>query len=147
MSRLPFMPEAEERNEWFTPDDLFREIEHRYGPFDIDAAASEKNAKCDLFYDEQADGLSQPWEGVVWCNPPYKNIIDWVRKAFNECRCGRCKRAVLLLPAQTSTAWFHDYALKYGDLYWVRGKRKFGGAKGSAIMPSLVVVFYSECNK
>jgi len=31
MSILPFMPDKD-RDEWYTPDDLFSEIEHRYGP-------------------------------------------------------------------------------------------------------------------
>ena len=23
------------------------------------------------------DGLSQPWDGLVWCNPPYSAMKDW----------------------------------------------------------------------
>jgi len=76
-----------------------------------------------------------------WCNPPYTKLLDWVRKAHDETRLGHCEIAVLLLPAHTSTAWFHDYALPYAELYWIRGKRKFGGQRGTAIMPSVAVVF------
>ena len=46
-----------------------------------------------------------------------------------------------LLPAHTSTEWFHDYALPFAELYWVRGKRKFGASKDRALMPSVAVVF------
>ena len=120
---------------WSTPDDLF-------GPFDLDVAASAENTKCSAFYDIESDGLNQPWRGSVWCNPPYKDLIKWVSKAYNEVHgLRRCESACLLLPAQTSTAWFHDLALPYGMIHWIRGKRKFGGAKWNAFMPSVAVVF------
>ena len=138
------MPETNERDNWFTPDDLFRDIEARYGPFDIDVAASEKNAKCERFYTEGDNALEQPWLGVAFCNPPYKDLIKWVRKAWDEVRSGRCKRAVMLLPAQTSTAWFHDYALRYGHVWFIRGKRRFGGAKYNSMSASIVVVFWPQ---
>jgi phage N-6-adenine-methyltransferase len=144
VSTLPFMPKSDDRDNWFTPDDLFREIETRYGPFDIDVAASDKNAKCDRFYTADDDALTQHWDGAAFCNPPYRDLIRWVKKAHDEVRSGRCKRAVLLLPAQTSTAWFHDYALRYGHVWFIRGKRKFGNAKGTAMSASIVVVFWPQ---
>lgn len=128
--------------EWYTPSDLMSEISERYGPFTLDVAADASNAQCSQYYTAEQDGLRQPWHGRVWCNPPYRNLIKWVRKAFEETRRdGGPEIAVLLLPAHTSTAWFHDYALPHAELYWVRRKRRFGGVKHQAIMPSVVVVF------
>jgi site-specific DNA-methyltransferase (adenine-specific) len=126
---------------WFTPADLFNEIEEKYGPFDMDVAASSMNTKCAVYITEQQNALECDWRGSVWCNPPYVKLIEWVRKAYLEVKSGRCSRVTMLLPAQTSTNWFHDYALKYGELYWIRGKRKFGGRSDQSIMPSVVVVF------
>jgi len=47
----------------------------------LDVAASASNAKCKRFFDEQIDGLKQSWDNeVVWCNPPYKNVAQWIKK-------------------------------------------------------------------
>ena len=129
--------------EWFTPPDLFAEILERFGPFTLDVAADELNAKCAEYFTAEQDGLKQPWHGRVFCNPPYQNLIRWVKKAHDETRRPDGPEiAVLLLPAHTSTAWFHDYALPHAELYWVRGKRRFGAMRFQAIMPSVVVAFH-----
>lgn len=132
---------------WYTPEPLFRDLEAKYGPFDMDVAAAPENAKCAEFYTAEQDGKAQPWRGRVWCNPPYSKLIEWVEKARLEVSEGRAERVVMLLPAQTSTRWFHDHALPFGKLEWIRGKVKFGGCKDRAIMPSLVVVFEPSASK
>ena len=136
----PSLPRLED-DDHDTPDDLYRELSERFGPFDLDAAASPHNAKCERYITKHEDALSVEWSGRVWCNPPYKDIIKWVRKAYEEVQSGRCETVCLLLPAHTSTAWFHDYALPFAEIYWVRRKRKFGGAKWVSPVASVAVVF------
>jgi DNA N-6-adenine-methyltransferase (Dam) len=49
------------------------------------------------------DGLQLDWNGqVVFCNPPWSDIMPWVNKALTS----KCL-TVFLLPARTDTAWFH----------------------------------------
>ena len=51
------------------------------------AAATDKTAKCPLYYTPETDGLSQSWDrgGAVFCNPPYgREIGKWVKKAYEE---------------------------------------------------------------
>lgn len=141
LTRQPMLDGLNVAGEWFTPEDLYQEFVDRYGPFTLDVAADASNSKCVEYFTKEQDGLKQTWHGRVWCNPPYKNLIDWVSKAYFEVRMGHCEIAVLLLPTHTSTKWFHDLALPYAELYWVRGKRKFGGQKDRAIMPSIGVIF------
>ena len=87
------------------------------------------------------DGLRQEWKGVCWMNPPYgREIGKWVRKAYESARDNNAT-VVCLLPARTDTKWFHDYCIPYGEITFVKGRLKFGGAKSGAPFPSAVVVF------
>ena len=125
---------------WETPQDFFNELDQEFH-FDLDVCALPENAKCARYYTPEQDGLSQPWDGVVWCNPPYgRNIGKWVRKAHEENRRNN-NYIVMLLPARTDTKWFHDYILSKAEIRFIRGRLKFGGAKNSAPFPSMVVVF------
>jgi len=130
---------SSESREWSTPQELFDEYNARYH-FDIDVCAAPENAKCPKYYSKEDDGLAQEWRGVCWMNPPYgREIGAWVRKAFETAESGR-GTVVCLLPARTDTSWWHDYAMK-GEIVFLRGRLKFGGAKNSAPFPSAIVIF------
>ena len=120
--------------EWSTPQDLFDKL-HKVWEFTLDVCATEENAKVLYFYDKADDGLKQSWKGhVCWMNPPYgREIVKWMRKAFQESLRGAV--VVCLVPARTDTVWWHDYAMK-GDVTFLKGRLKFGGAKNSAPFPS-----------
>ena len=71
---------------WCTPQDFFDKLDSEFN-FVLDPAATDKTAKCGLYYTPETDGLSQSWDrgGAVFCNPPYgREIGKWVRKAFEE---------------------------------------------------------------
>ena len=123
---------------WATPQEFFDKYNKQYG-FQTDVCAIEENAKCNVWYSPEVDGLSQDWHGVCWMNPPYgRGIIKWVRKAYESSLQGAT--VVCLLPARTDTAWWHDYCMK-GQIEFIRGRLKFGGSKNSAPFPSAIVIF------
>jgi len=124
---------------WATPQDTFDALAAEFGPFDLDVCATPENAKCPRYYTREDDGLAQPWTGRCWMNPPYgRTIGQWMKKAYEESQRGAL--VVCLVPARTDTAWWHDYAMK-GQIRFLRGRLKFGGAANSAPFPSAVVVF------
>ncbi len=128
---------------WETPQELFDKLDAEFG-FDLDVCALPENAKCTRYYTPEEDGLKQPWTGVCWCNPPYgRGVGSWVRRALLASAAGN--KVVMLLPARTDTRWFHDYI--YGranvEIWFLRGRLKFGGCKSSAPFPSMVVIFGS----
>lgn len=77
---------------WATPKDFFDQLDAEFN-FTLDACALPENAKCKAYYTPEQDGLAQPWEGVVWCNPPYgRQIGQWVKKAHDAAtRGGDCR--------------------------------------------------------
>lgn len=133
---------SSDREDWETPLAFFKLIDEEFG-FTLDAAASPSNAKVsDNFYTIEDDSLSLPWDGVVWCNPPYgRGIKDWVRKGYEESLRGSI--VVMLIPARTDTAYWHDYVMKASEIRLIRGRLVFG--RGEAIsnapFPSALIVF------
>ena len=124
---------------WETPQDLYNKLNQEFH-FTLDACALPENAKCARYYTPEQDGLSQPWEGSVWCNPPYgRGVGAWVKKAAQSALVGAT--VVMLLPARTDTAWFHDLIYRRAEIRFIRGRLKFGGAKNSAPFPSMIVIF------
>lgn len=127
---------------WETPKHFFEKLNRIYR-FDIDVCAVPQNAKCAKFYTPEEDGLKQEWKGHCWCNPPYgRDVGKWVKKARDSAENGAT--VVMLLPARTDTAWFHDYIMHGGvptSICFVRDRIKFGNAKNNAPFPSIVVTF------
>lgn len=67
--------------EWTTPRDLFEELDREFH-FTLDVASTNANALVANHYTKADDGLSKPWTGAVWCNPPYgREIGRWVERA------------------------------------------------------------------
>ena len=127
---------------WGTPQDLFDRLDSEYR-FTLDPCANHDNHKCDRYFTESDDGLSQEWTGSVFMNPPYGRAIGkWMGKAYRSSLEGAT--VVCLVPARTDTAWWHDYAMQ-GEITFLRGRLKFtdtdGKTASSAPFPSAIVVF------
>jgi len=127
-------------DDWSTPQNIFDTLDREFN-FTLDPCATPENAKCKLFYTKKENGLAQSWVGhSVFMNPPYgREIGDWVRKAWLSSENAETK-VVCLLPARTDTTWFHKYCVK-GEIWFIKGRLKFGGSKNSAPFPSMIVIF------
>ena len=130
---------------WSTPQDFFDKLNDEFH-FTLDVCADENNHKCEHYYTKEIDGLSRPWIGTIWCNPPYgRKIGEWVRRAYIYSHIGPTT-VVMLLPARTDTRWFHEYIYNKSntEIRFIKGRLKFGGCKNSAPFPSMVVIFRSK---
>jgi len=74
-------------------------------------------------------------------NPPYgRGIGKWIKKAYEEGE--KCSTVVVcLVPSRTDTKWWHEYCMKADEIYFVKGRLKFGDSNNAAPFPSAVVVF------
>ena len=126
-------------DQWATPQNFFDKLNTQYN-FELDVCADKTNHKVKKYYDEQDNGLIQPWAPYrCWMNPPYGRVIGhWMKKAYDESQLGAL--VVCLVPARTDTKWWHDYAMR-GGVEFIRGRLKFGDSKNSAPFPSAVIVF------
>jgi hypothetical protein len=93
-----YVNETVSSNDHFTPKWVFDLLGLN---FDIDVAAPINGVPwipCKRWFSQADDGLTQDWAGLVWCNPPYSDILPWVKR-LNAHRNG-----VALLP-HTKGAW------------------------------------------
>ncbi len=123
-----------ERGDWRTPPAFYDELDREFH-FDFDPCPA-----VNPDFEMRADGLSAAWAPrTVFCNPPYgPEIGHWVRKGYMEARLGAT--VVMLVPSRTDTRWWHEWCMK-GEVRFVRGRLKFGGASNPAPFPSAVVIF------
>ena len=135
---------SSEKDDWETPQDFFDELDREFH-FDLDPAADSSNHKCDNYFTKETDGLSREWGGRrVFLNPPYGTVIKkWVRKAYEESRKANTT-VVMLIPARTDTAYFHDYIYGKAEIRFIRGRLKFSNAKNAAPFPSMICIFRKD---
>lgn len=100
------------------------------------------------------DGLAFDWDAVgprlVYVNPPFGlkgrdgGATPWLRKAAEA----QVAEVVVLLPARTDTAAFHDLIFGRCDAlcFW-RSRLRFSDARGPAPFPSVFVYFGNSPEK
>lgn len=75
----------DEGDEWYTPQWLFDSLGVQFA---IDVCAPEDlthvTTPADRYFNQQDDGLAQPWTGTIWCNPPYSAPEAWATKCIEH---------------------------------------------------------------
>jgi phage N-6-adenine-methyltransferase len=131
--------------EWETPAVLLEVLSSVFGRFDLDPCAPRKSrarVKARVYWTHEDDGLSLPWHGTVFVNPPYgRTLAHWVAKAHREVQGGRAKTVVALLPARPDTTYWHTHIAGRAVVYFLRGRLKFGDGPLGAPFPSALVVW------
>lgn len=116
-------------DEWYTPADYIEAARQLMGGIDLDPAsceAAQENVRAEYFYTKQDNGLTMPWFGCVWLNPPYSTplIRHFVAKLIGEHEAGNITEAVILTNNSSDTAWFHDLLSRYPACF-TRGRVQF----------------------
>lgn len=138
-----------DKQDWETPQELFDSLDVEFD-FELDAFASDTNAKCKNYFTEGDDAFKQDWTKYrsIYINPPYTSrvqdkVLKKVMDTINHPDWSGV--IVLLLPARTDTKRWHDYIFnKADDIRFLRGRLKFevdGVPKGSSTFPSAVIVY------
>jgi len=122
-------------DEWGTPPKLVDRFRREYGCA-IDVCATQENAKLSRFYTQEVNGLLQPWDRPVWCNPPYSNITPWVQRAAQ-----RKQTCVFLVPLSTSEKWWREWVQPFADIVYLPKRIKFVGADCVFNKPQAIVIY------
>lgn len=129
------------KEEWLTPPTIIESL----GEFDLDPCAPTPETRpwdtAELHYCIRDNGLIKPWQGRVWCNPPYGGETGkWMA------RCAEHKNVTALIFARTETKQFFDFIWpKAKAVCFLKGRLSFyhvnGTKGGTAGAPSMLVTW------
>lgn len=111
------------KDEWLTPPELIKSL----GEFSLDPCAPPRSrrpwdmAKEHYALEDGQDGLTTPWSGRVWLNPPYgAETFKWMER-MAEHRAG-----IALIFARSDTKGFHREIFKKATgIFFMKGRIRF----------------------
>ena len=144
----------EDDNEYATPPKLWRPLSRAVDGFDLDAASgAESTPIAPARLTKEDDGLHHAWHGDVFLNPPWSSNGDgsakhrWLKKARSEANRDAVRSVTVLLPADTSSHWFHDHVLKAPVVCLVGpGRIPFEGEDRNPSFEMCIAVFGETSN-
>ncbi|MCC7424469.1 MAG: hypothetical protein IT428_29735 [Planctomycetaceae bacterium] len=127
-------------NECYTPAAIVNAAREALGGLDLDPASCEEaNAvvRAERFYAIADDGLSLPWAGRVFLNPPYSTdlISQFIGKLTWHVDAGDVEAAVVLVNNATETGWFADLVALSSAVVFPYGRVRFWKPAGDTGSP------------
>ena len=110
---------AKPNDEWFTPPEIIKAL----GDFDLDPCNSIDRPwnTAKVHFTKDDDGLTMPWEGRVWLNPPYcGNTKVWMEKMADH------DNGIALIYSRMDNLIFHNLVFpKASGIYFLQRKISF----------------------
>ena len=133
-------PVAQERttsDDYYTPPHVFERLAIEFA---LDVASPPGGipwVPARHFLTMADDGLSAPWEGRVWMNPPYSQASPWVRRFIDH------GHGIALVP-HAKSAW-HPLLWEAADGCVMPRDGYFNFVGGSIMLPVWFAAFGAEC--
>ena len=133
--------------EAYTPEAYIEAAREVMGDIDLDPAScplAQETVQASTYYTKEQDGLSKPWAGCVWLNPPYTALLinKFVDKLIEEYEAKRIAQAVLLTNNNTDTSWFHNALASAGVCCLTKGRIGFNTPEGGVSAPTNGQTFF-----
>jgi ParB family chromosome partitioning protein len=146
-ARKPLITLASGEFEWYTPPNIVEAARAALGGIDLDPASCDEAqtvVRAATYFTKNTDGLSRPWFGRVWLNPPYAaRLIDqFVGKLIGHVEAGEVTSAVLLVNNATETNWCQRCLAAASASCLIAGRIPFWGPNGGESPPRGSLAFY-----
>ena len=141
----PHLPNEGKTSEWYTPHHVFDAIGLT---FDLDPCAPPGGVPwvpATRHFSEADDGLTQPWSGRVWLNPPYGKMAGvWVNKLAEH------GWGIALVFSRTDVRWWHEATPRATAVCFIEGRLTFvagagQSAPGNSGGPSALIAYGEDC--
>jgi hypothetical protein len=125
---------------WLTPPEIIQQL----GQFDLDPCCPNnlpwKTANKFYSLENGEDGLSLPWEGRIWLNPPYSDWAPWLKKLKEH------GNGIALIFAKTETKAFFDHIWEDAhSIFFIKKRLRFikhdFSAAGASTAPSVLIAY------
>lgn len=128
--------DKEDRDSRFTPPDFMADVYAAFGEVALDPCAhvlSPVIAKRRILLSEGGDGLTDDWSGkLVFMNPPFSQLLKWLRRAHEQWQAGAVETVVCLVPVRTDSPWFHQTLSLDAHIYLLQSRVRFLNSQGRA---------------
>lgn len=107
MRRAPEQKPGRSQQDRVTPVEFIEAVTRRWGPIDVDLAASDGQQRAPRWITPEQDTLAQDWcklQGLLWLNPRFCDAAVYLEKCKRSAGPGRT--ILVLLPASVSTDYF-----------------------------------------
>lgn len=113
--RMGVRPAGTGEIDWYSPAYIVDPARRVMGGIDLDPASThEANRviRAERIWTAADDGLSRPWSGRIWLNPPYnRDMVEaFTARAIQAWQAHDVKQACILVNNATETRWFQDLA-------------------------------------
>jgi transcriptional regulator with XRE-family HTH domain len=117
----------------FTPKEFLDDLTMAFGQIDLDPCGhllSPVRAERQIILPEC--GLRASWAGakLVFINPPFSALTDWMIRAADACEGGEVERIALLIPVRTDADVYQRRLAPVCDTLFLAGRLRFSDAAG-----------------
>jgi len=141
--------------EWYTPPEIIERARLVMGVIDCDPASTAQAneiIRADCFYTIEDDGLTKPWNGCVWLNPPYgqPEIAQFAEAVVAKNAAREFDQACVLVNNATETNWFQSMLRDCTAVCFLKGRVKFidcdGNATGAPLQGQALLYFGDDAS-
>jgi hypothetical protein len=134
--------------DYYTHPSLTDAARKTMGLIDLDPASckeANRGVQATRFYGALQDGLTLPWQGRVWLNPPFGNWDVWAAKALFEWKSGNVSQMAVFMTANAATAKQVCKLTRLSDAVFISdGRYNCSGPKATAAAEGNLIFYFGN---